>query len=149
MTPPASTTHLLGVANRIAASLLGCWAFVWGFATLGITGLVAFGQSYDEARMAIMLLAFLVFLVAFCWTFAALIRWICSRCNQLQITSKWLYGLKNENIANNCLWIADPQSQYKLTSTVSANSNKLCQEWMRSKFTSNALRLNLIIAASR
>lgn len=71
MTPPASTTHLLGVANRIAASLLGCWAFVWGFATLGITGLVAFGQSYDEARMAIMLLAFLVFLVAFCWTFAA------------------------------------------------------------------------------
>lgn len=59
------------IVNRIAASLLGSWAFVWGFSTLGITGLVALGQPYDEARTAIMLLAFLVFLVAFCWTFAA------------------------------------------------------------------------------
>jgi hypothetical protein len=71
MTTAASTTHPWGVANRIAASLLGGWAFVWGFSTLGITGLVALGQSYDEARMAVMLLAFLVFLTAFCWTFAA------------------------------------------------------------------------------
>ena len=64
MTTPA-------IVNRIAASLLGGWAFVWGFATLAITGLVALGQPYDEARTATMLLAFLVFLTAFCWTFAA------------------------------------------------------------------------------
>jgi hypothetical protein len=65
---PVTATH---IANRVAASLLGGWAFVWGFSTLGITGLVALGQPYDEARTAVMLLAFLVFLTAFCWTFAA------------------------------------------------------------------------------
>lgn len=71
MTSPTSKTPPLQIANRIAASLLGGWAFVWGFSTLGITGLVAWGRAYDEARMAVMLLAFLVFLAAFCWTFAA------------------------------------------------------------------------------
>jgi hypothetical protein len=67
----SNTVTATAIANRIAASLLGGWAFVWGFSTLGITSLVALGQSYDEARMAVMLLAFLVFLTAFCWTFAA------------------------------------------------------------------------------
>lgn len=59
------------IISRIAASLLGGWAFVWGFATLAITGQVALGQPYDEARTAAMLLAFLVFLTVFCWSFAA------------------------------------------------------------------------------
>lgn len=58
------------VISRIAASLLGGWAFVWGFSTLGIVALVALGQPYEEARIAMMLLAFLVHLVAFCWAFA-------------------------------------------------------------------------------
>lgn len=61
----------LHLAGRVAASLLGGWSFVWGFATLAITGLVALGQPYKEAYTATMLLAFLVFLVAFCWAFAA------------------------------------------------------------------------------
>jgi len=60
--------HIIG---RVAASLLGGWAFVWGFATLTITGQVALGQAYGEAHTATMLLAFLVFLVVFCWSFAA------------------------------------------------------------------------------
>jgi hypothetical protein len=60
--------HLIG---RVAASLLGGWAFVWGFATLTITGQVALGQPYGEAHTATMLLAFLVFLAVFCWSFAA------------------------------------------------------------------------------
>lgn len=59
------------IASRVAASLLGGWAFVWGFFTLGIAGLVALGQPYDEAYTAVRLLAFLVFLVAFCWAIAA------------------------------------------------------------------------------
>jgi hypothetical protein len=59
------------VASRVAAALLGGWAFTWGVVTLGITGLVALGQPYDEARTALMLLAFLVFLAAFLWSFAA------------------------------------------------------------------------------
>jgi hypothetical protein len=59
------------IASRIAASLLGGWSFVWGFTTLSVTTQVALGQPYDEAHTASMLLAFLVFLVAFCWSFAA------------------------------------------------------------------------------
>ena len=63
-----TATHIV---SRVTASLLGGWAFVWGFSMLGITGLVALGQPFDEARTAVMLLAFLVFLAAFCWAFAA------------------------------------------------------------------------------
>lgn len=61
----------LPIVSRVAASLLGGWAFVWGFACLSIAGQVALGQSYDEAYTATMLLAFLVFLGVFCWAFAA------------------------------------------------------------------------------
>ncbi|MFT3954509.1 MAG: iron uptake protein [Piscinibacter sp.] len=61
----------LHVASRVAASLLGGYAFVWGFVTLGISLLVAAGVGYDEARTFVYLLAFLVFLAAFCWAFAA------------------------------------------------------------------------------
>lgn len=59
------------VLSRIAASLLGGYAFIWGFVTLGIALLVAAGMPYDEAQTLLFLLAFLVFLVCFCWTFAA------------------------------------------------------------------------------
>lgn len=59
------------IASRIAASLLGGWAFVWGFVTLAVSGQVALGQPYNEAHTAAMLLAFLVFLVVFCWSYAA------------------------------------------------------------------------------
>jgi hypothetical protein len=61
----------LHIASRVAASLLGGYAFVWGFATFGISLGVAAGLAYDEARTLIHLLAFLVFLAAFCWAFAA------------------------------------------------------------------------------
>lgn len=59
------------VASRVLASLLGGWLFVWGFVSLGITGLVSLHMPYDEAYKLAMLLAFIVFLVAFCWAFAA------------------------------------------------------------------------------
>lgn len=59
------------IASRVAASLFGGWAFVWGFATLAITGQVALGQPYGEAHTLTMLLAYLVFLAVFCWSFAA------------------------------------------------------------------------------
>lgn len=59
------------ILSRIAASLLGGWAFVWGFVSLAITAQVALGQPYGEAHTAAMLLAFVVFLVAFCWSFAS------------------------------------------------------------------------------
>jgi hypothetical protein len=61
----------LAVASRIAAALIGGWAFTWGFVTLAIAGLVALGQPYNEAHTAAMLPAFLVYLVALCWAVAA------------------------------------------------------------------------------
>lgn len=57
--------------SRIAASLLGGYAFVWGFVTLGIALLMALGMGYGDARTLSYLLAFLVFLAVFCWAFAA------------------------------------------------------------------------------
>ncbi|MEW5966297.1 MAG: iron uptake protein [Pseudomonadota bacterium] len=61
----------LPVAFRIAAALLGGYAFTWGFAALGVAGLVALGVDFHEAETALMLLAFLVFLPLFLWAFAA------------------------------------------------------------------------------
>lgn len=59
----------IAIAGRIGVGLLGGWSFTWGFSVLGITALVALGQPYDEAHTAVMLLAFLVFLGVFCWSF--------------------------------------------------------------------------------
>jgi hypothetical protein len=61
----------LQVASRIAASFLGGYAFVWGFTTLAITLGVAAGMRYVEAQTLAFLLAFLVFLACFCWSYAA------------------------------------------------------------------------------
>ncbi|MFY9514532.1 MAG: iron uptake protein [Rubrivivax sp.] len=60
----------LHIASRVAASLLGGWAFVWGFTALAIAGQVAAGRPFNEAHTAAMLLAFLLFLSVFCWSFA-------------------------------------------------------------------------------
>jgi hypothetical protein len=59
------------ITSRVAASLLGAYVFVWGFTTLVTTLLVAAGMLYSQAQTLVYLLAFLVFLVAFCWTFVA------------------------------------------------------------------------------
>jgi hypothetical protein len=64
--PPA-----LAIASRVAASLLGGYAFVWGFTSLGITLGAAAGMPYAEAQTLLYLLAFLVFAAVFCWAFAA------------------------------------------------------------------------------
>ena len=59
------------VIVRTAASLLGGYGFVWGFTSLGIALGVAAGMPYGEARTLVLLFSFLVFLVCFCWAFAA------------------------------------------------------------------------------
>lgn len=61
----------LQVVSRIAASIFGGYVFVWGFTTLAITLGVAAGMRYVEARTLAFLLAFLVFLACFCWSYAA------------------------------------------------------------------------------
>lgn len=57
--------------SRIAAAVLGGYAFTWGFTTLGIAGLVALGVEYHDAEAGTLILAFLVFLGMFLWAFAA------------------------------------------------------------------------------
>ncbi|GAB3273626.1 iron uptake protein [Parahaliea aestuarii] len=61
----------LAILSRIAASLLGGYAFLWGASSLGIAGLVALGMAYDEARTLCMIIAFLAYLVIFLWVWAA------------------------------------------------------------------------------
>jgi len=71
MTQAAAELTPFRIVSRLVAALLGGWCFVWGFVSLVITGTVALGGDYAEARTAAMLLAFLVFLVAVCGAFAA------------------------------------------------------------------------------
>lgn len=61
----------LHITSRVAAGLLGSYAFVWAGTTLGIALLLAAGMAYGEARTLVYLFAFLVFLTGFCWAFAA------------------------------------------------------------------------------
>lgn len=57
------------VGSRVAASLLGSYAFVWGFITLGtMLGVVA-GMPFGDAQTLLYLLAFFVFVSCFCWTY--------------------------------------------------------------------------------
>jgi hypothetical protein len=56
---------------RIAVALLGGYAFTCGFTALGVAGLVALGVDFHEAETALMLLAFLLFLPLFLWSFAS------------------------------------------------------------------------------
>ena len=63
--------NYLVTINRIAAALLGGYAFTWGFTALGIAGLVLLGVDFHQAEIAMLLLAFLVFLGLFLWAFAA------------------------------------------------------------------------------
>lgn len=62
---------MLHIASRIAAGLGGSWLFTYGFCALGIVMLVRAGMGFEEAEKLVYLLAFLLFLVLFCWAFAA------------------------------------------------------------------------------
>lgn len=55
---------------RIAAALLGGYAFTWGFVSVGVAGLTGLGVDFHEAETAMLMLAFLLFLGLFLWTFA-------------------------------------------------------------------------------
>ena len=77
---PESRALPVALPLRLAAALLGGYAFVWGFVTLGIASLSAFGMGYDDAWMLMMMLAFLVYLGAILW---ANIRQVYFGCNRL------------------------------------------------------------------
>jgi hypothetical protein len=74
---PRRTLTRLQVLSRVAASLLGGYVFVWGFITLGVAAGVTLGMRYHDAEHLFYLLAFLVFVVCFCWAFVARrIAWV-------------------------------------------------------------------------
>lgn len=58
-------------AHLAAASVLGGYAFTWGFAAFGIAALVALGVDFHEAETGVLIVAFVVFLAAFIWSFSA------------------------------------------------------------------------------
>lgn len=70
--PPSFGSRMpLSLVHRIAAALLGSYVFTWGLTALGVAGLVALGVDFHEAEMTLILLAFLVFLPLFLWSFAS------------------------------------------------------------------------------
>jgi hypothetical protein len=72
----AASMHSVGqIVSRIAAAVLGGYAFVWGVTTLGISIGLAMGSTYGDAQTAMHLFAFLVFLVAFIWSFSSARLW--------------------------------------------------------------------------
>jgi hypothetical protein len=68
---PNTTPNPLLVVSRIAAGVLGGYAFSWGVVTLGVALLLAAGMSFEDAHHLLYLVVFLVFLAVFCWAFAA------------------------------------------------------------------------------
>lgn len=67
------TTSLpwFSITSRIAAGLLGGYAFVWGFTALVVALSLASGIDFHDSMHLGYLLAFLVFLGVFLWAFAA------------------------------------------------------------------------------
>ena len=61
----------LHVAGRIAAALLGGYAFCWGFIALGLAGLFALGMPFHDGEHLLAMLAFPLFAAVFCWAFVA------------------------------------------------------------------------------
>jgi len=63
------------ILGRVTASVLGGYALTIGFAAAGITVLVALGVDFHEAETGVNLLAFLVFLTLFLWSFTTPSLW--------------------------------------------------------------------------
>lgn len=68
----ATTTQTaVHVLSRICASILGSYAFTWGFIALGASSLIVAGTEFHEASSLTSMLGFVVFLCTFCWAFIA------------------------------------------------------------------------------
>ena len=59
------------IVSRIAAGVLGGYAFTWGFIALGIGLLFAAQMEFHDAEALGYIVGFIVFLVAFLWAFSA------------------------------------------------------------------------------
>jgi hypothetical protein len=70
MTTATTALRPLPLLSRIAAAVLGGYAFCWGFVALGLAGFYAAGMAFHDAEHLSSILGLLLYLVAFCWTFA-------------------------------------------------------------------------------
>ncbi|MBB1601821.1 iron uptake protein [Variovorax sp. UMC13] len=67
----ASTLSRVHLASRIAAGMLGGYAFTWGFIALLIGLLFAAKMEFHDAEALGYILGFIVFLGVFLWAFSA------------------------------------------------------------------------------
>lgn len=63
------------LTNRVLAAIAGGYLFCWGVVSLGVASAVALGAPYEQAHQLAMLLVFLLYLLVFCWVFAARSLW--------------------------------------------------------------------------
>ena len=75
-TPTTPRSPRLHLAARIAAAVLGGYAFAWGFIASCASLMSAAGMGFHDAEFLGSLLGVLAFLVAFLWTFAARRLWL-------------------------------------------------------------------------
>ncbi|CAN7153874.1 hypothetical protein [Acidovorax sp. Leaf78] len=66
-----SAVSRLNIVSRIAAGVLGGYAFTWGFIALAIGLLFAARMEFHDAEALGYIVGFIIFLVAFVWAFAA------------------------------------------------------------------------------
>lgn len=59
------------IVSRVGAAILGSYVLAWGFTALGSMLLVRSGVARSEAVMSATMLAFVVYLIAALWAFAA------------------------------------------------------------------------------
>lgn len=71
MATSSSPFSSLPVVNRIAAAILGGYAFTWGFMAVGTALLYAVGMAFHDAESLSAIVGFLVYLILFLWAFAA------------------------------------------------------------------------------
>jgi len=79
---PQQSISIAQVGSRIAAAILGGYAFTWGLMALGVVLLCAAGMEFHDAEHLGYIIGFLVYLSVFLWAFAScslvrvwLLRW--------------------------------------------------------------------------
>lgn len=75
-TPVHTRARRLRLVARIAAAVLGGYAFAWGFIAAGASLMVAAGMGFHDAEFLASMLGVLAFLVVFLWAFAARRLWL-------------------------------------------------------------------------
>ncbi len=68
---PSIAHRRAALASRVAAALVGGWAFSWGFVVLALALGRRAGLSYEDAQTLAWLLVFPVYVAVLCGSFAA------------------------------------------------------------------------------